>query len=100
MSISAVAGQATTTATGVEGAIDVTFVLTIDGEEIRGECTLLPRADGRPGYAAWGSPDHWVDGRTIGELRRLYGAAYSSALNAIEEACAPRAAAFAATVAR
>lgn len=89
------AGEASDTATGVDGGIDVAFTLFIDGEALRGEVTL--RAPGGSlRYGAWGQPDHWVDGRTLARLRDLPVVEYRDALAAIETATSPVAAAYAA----
>lgn len=83
------AGAARATTTGVEGALDVPFTLSLGGRELTGGATLLPREDGGPGYRAWGGgPDHWLDGRTVAALRELHTADYRLALEQIEEACA------------
>jgi hypothetical protein len=89
VTIAVLAGVACETSTGVERGIDVYFTLTLGGEAIKGECTLLPHEDGRPGYGAWGQPDHWIDGRTLARLRALPDATYRDVLTAIEDACAP-----------
>ncbi len=86
------AGIATATDTGVEGGVDVCFTLTLDGVEHDGEVTLLPHADGRPGYGIWGVLDHWLDGRTVALLRDRDREDDGDILDAIEAACAPEAA--------
>lgn len=69
MSIKVEAGEVTETTTGVERGLDVGVTVTLpDGREIDGEVTLLPREDGSPGYAAWGSRDHWVSGDLLRAL--------------------------------
>lgn len=83
------AGCASVTTTGVAGGIDVCFTLTLDGAGLDGEVTLLPHEDGRPGYGAWGSVDHWLDGRTVAALRRLSSADHAEVCDAILEATAP-----------
>ena len=99
LSIKVVAGTASKTTTGVERGIDVDFVLTIDGEEVDGEVTLLPHEDGRPGYGAWGDADHWVESNVLGLIRALDHYDYRQVLSEIEAACAVVADAFAAEVA-
>lgn len=83
------AGIATATDTGVEGAIDVCFMLTLDGVEHYGEVTLCRHEDGRPGYGSWGGRDHWLDGSTVALLRDCEDD--GDILDAIEAACAPEA---------
>lgn len=64
-------GCSSPTTTGVDKGLDVNFTLTLDGVDYEGEATLLPCADGRPGYESWGSVDHWLDGATLAALRKL-----------------------------
>jgi len=60
------------TCTDSTGALDVTVTVTLplgDGTEtVTGEVTLLPREDGT-GYDSWGSPDQWVSGLLLCEIR-------------------------------
>jgi hypothetical protein len=88
--ITVTAGCVSPTTTGVERGVDVDFTLELDGKTIEGEVTLLPREDGSPGYASWGQPDHWLDGRTLARLRALDLSHddYRSILTEIETACA------------
>ena len=78
---------ATKTSTGVENGVDVGFDLEIDGETISGEVTLLPHADGRPGFGSWGAIDHWLDGRTVQRLNKLDDETRSEAIETILAAC-------------
>lgn len=72
----------------VAGATDVDITVTIDGTEHEGEVTLIPAEDrnacGR--LVAWGSPDHWVDGKLLSVLKELDGRTFTEALKAIESA--------------
>jgi len=67
--------------------VDVTVTLP-SGETVTGEVTLLPRADGRPGLTAWGSPDNWVSGRLLSAIYAACGDGYRTALDEIEAAAA------------
>lgn len=99
------AGTASETSTGVDRGIDVDFTLYYQTEEMRdqgidqtmieGEVTLLPNADGSPGYSAWGSVDNWLDGRTVAHLRKLDSDDHTDVCSAIIEATAAVAHAFA-----
>jgi len=65
--------------------VDLDVVVTLaDGRSLTGEVTLLPREDGSPGYAIWGAPDNWLDGRTWAVVRDLPN--YREVLDAIESA--------------
>lgn len=86
--IDVVAGVASKTTTDVERGIDVDFSLTLDGEEMDGEVTLLPHEDGRRGFGRWGSVDNWLDGATVRRIRDLDRDTWSDVLSAIETACA------------
>lgn len=93
MTIHVAASVATETTTGVARGLDVDVTVTLpDGEEVEGEVTLLPCADGRPGYESWGSgPDHWVSGALLRKLLKAYegdDAGLTDALSAIERAAA------------
>ena len=56
------------------------------GTEVDGEVTLLPAADGRPGYGAWGQPDHWVSAGLLRALEALSEETRRRALSEIEAA--------------
>jgi hypothetical protein len=71
MTIICEAGIARPTDTGVEGAIDVVFVLTLpDGTEHDGECTLVAN-ESSGDFGSWGGIDHWLDSRTVGVISAL-----------------------------
>lgn len=96
-SIEVSASIATETTTGVERGLDVSVTVTIDGRDIEGEVTLVPREDGSPGYASWGSsPDFWVSGGLLRELEALPGEDFRAALAEIESAAAKECAEFSA----
>jgi hypothetical protein len=51
-------------------ARDVDVTVTIDGERLEGEVTLLPaQHDGS--YGSWGDADNWVSGKLLQRLLRL-----------------------------
>jgi hypothetical protein len=85
--ISVIAGTATHTTTGVFGAVDVDFTLTIDGEEYEGDVTLCPCKDGQSGYDRWGDLSNWLDSDTIKALEDLPDGERLEVINAIAVEC-------------
>jgi hypothetical protein len=66
-------------------AVLVTVTLP-DGRAVTGEVTLLPAADGRPVYEAWGEPSAWVEEGLLRALRTAYPARrdFRAALEEVE----------------
>jgi len=73
------------TTTGTEGAVDVDFAATIDGETIDGEVTLI--RDHAGVFNRWGNVDHWLDGATVSKLAKLTDSTRDAAIEAISFAC-------------
>lgn len=87
------ASIATETTTGVDRGLDVDVTVTLpDGSEVDGEVTLVPNADGTPGYEAYGmGPDFWVSGPLLRALQGAYKGddeGLTEALREIERAAA------------
>lgn len=56
--------------TGVERGVDVDVTIELsDGRTLDGEVTLLPCADGRPGYETWGDRSNWLDNAVLRVLQ-------------------------------
>jgi hypothetical protein len=71
---------------GVPGTdVDVSVTMP-DGSVVTGEVTLLPRENGQPGLTSWGDPGNWISSGLLAALKRLDGADFSDALDAIEAA--------------
>jgi|HubBroStandDraft_1064217.scaffolds.fasta_scaffold914126_1 hypothetical protein len=85
--VTVAASNARATSTGVTGGLDVDFRCVVDGAELEGEVTLVPDEQDGTTYQAWGSPDNWIDGRTVAALRDLDRDSYRHVLDAIESAC-------------
>ena len=51
----------------VDGGVDVDVTVSVDGEEIEGEVTLV-RHEVTGEFASWGQPDHWVSGALLARI--------------------------------
>jgi hypothetical protein len=85
--VTVTASNARMTDHGVQDGVDVDFEAIVDGNLLVGEVTLVPDEQDGTTYQAWGSPDNWVDGRTVTALRDLDRDSYRHVLDAIESAC-------------
>lgn len=88
LTIAVEASHARPSTTGVDDGYDVDVCVTLpDGTEIDGEVTLLRRTwEVNSPWGAWGTPNNWLDGRTLASLRELDHDDYRDALDAIESA--------------
>lgn len=86
--IECTAGIARATDTGVVGAIDVVFVVTLpDGSEHEGECTLVAD-ESTGGFGAWGGDiTNWLDDATVDVISALPRIDFDAAREAILAAC-------------